>query len=69
MAICSFRQKRDNIIGKATKYKAIICAHGGMKEKGINYWEIYAPVVQWMSVRIMLALSAIKISIPNQLTL
>ena len=55
----SFRQKRYNIMGKVTKYKSRICAHGGMQEKGINYWEMYAPVVQWMSVRIMLILSAI----------
>ena len=54
------RQKRYNIIGKATKYKAIICAHGGMKEKVINYWEIYAPVVQCMSDRIMLTLASIE---------
>ena len=45
---------------KGEKYKPRICAHGGMYEKGINYWETYAPVVQWMSVRIMLILSAIK---------
>ena len=31
-----------------------------MQEKGINYWETYAPVVQWMSVRIMLKLAAIE---------
>ena len=60
IAIWSFRQKRDNIIGKVTKYKAIICAHGGMQEKGINYWETYAIVVQWTSVRMMLTLAAIE---------
>ena len=60
MAIWSFRRKRDNIMGKVTKYKAIICAHGVMQEKGINYWEMYAPVVQWMSVRIMLTLAEIE---------
>ena len=31
-----------------------------MQEKGINYWGTYAPVVQWMSVRIRLTLEAIK---------
>ena len=31
-----------------------------MQEKGINYWETYAPVVQWMSLRIMLTLAAIE---------
>ena len=50
----------DNIIVKVTKYKSIICANGRMQERGINYWETYAPVVQWMSVRIMLTLAAIK---------
>ena len=60
MAIWSFRRKRDNIMGKVKTYKARICAHGVMQEKGINYWETYAPVVQWMSVRIMLTLAAIE---------
>ena len=31
-----------------------------MKDKGINYWENYYPVVQWMSVRKILTLLAIK---------
>ena len=47
-------------MGKVTKYKSRICAHGGMQEKGINYWEKYAPVVQWISVSIMLTLAAIE---------
>ena len=60
MAIWSFKRKRDNIIRKVTKYKAIIYAHDGMQERGINYWETYAPVVQWMRVRIMLTLAAME---------
>ena len=60
MVIWSFRRKRDNIMGKITKYKDIICAHGGIQEKGINYRETYAPLMQWMSVRIMLTLAAIE---------
>ena len=31
-----------------------------MQGKGINYWETYAPIVQWMSVRIILTLAAIE---------
>ena len=60
MAIGSFRRKRDNIMGNVTKYKSWICAHGGMQEKGIKYWEAYAPVVQWVNIRIMLTLSLIE---------
>ena len=29
-------------------------------KKRCNYWETYAPVVQWISVRIMLTLAAIE---------
>jgi hypothetical protein len=32
-------------------------AHGGQQEEGVNYWDMYAPVVQWMSVRMMLVLT------------
>ena len=32
-------------------------AHGGMQRWGIDYWETYAPFVNWISVRLMLALS------------
>ena len=60
MEIWSFRRKRDNIMVKVTKYKARICVHSGMQEKVINYWETYAPVVQCMSVRIMLTQGAIE---------
>ena len=60
MAIWSFRRKRDNIMGKMTKYKSIIFVHSGMQEKGINYWETYDPLAQWTSVRIMLTLAAIE---------
>ena len=27
---------------------------------GVNYWETYSPVVNWMSVRAMLALSIVN---------
>ena len=67
MAIWSFRRKRDNIVGKVAKYKAIICAHGGMQDICINYWKTYTPVVQWMSVRIMLTLAAIKKNCTNSI--
>ena len=60
MAIWSFRRKGYNIMGKVAKYKARICAHGGMQDTGINYLEEYAPVAQWMSVRITMALAAIE---------
>ena len=41
------------------KYKAILCAHGGMQQWGVNYWETYSPVVNWISICTLLAISSI----------
>ena len=43
--------------GKITKHKARICAHGGMQRWGKSYYETYAPVVNWLSVRFLLTMS------------
>ena len=40
------------LVGTITKHKARLNAHGGMQHWGINYWETYAPVVNWISVRL-----------------
>ena len=41
------------------KYKARLCAHGGMQQWGMHYWETHAPVVNWISVCFLLILSEI----------
>ena len=43
--------------GTLNKHKARLCAHGGMQQWGVNYWETYAPVVNWISVQFLLILS------------
>ena len=45
--------------GTISKYKARLCAHGGMQSWGVYYWETYAPVVTQMSVRFVLAIAKI----------
>ncbi len=40
-----------------TKHKARLCAHGGMQEEGVNFWDTYSPVVQMTTVHILLILS------------
>ena len=32
-------------------------AHGGHQQWDINYWETYAPVVKWVSVRFLIIIS------------
>ena len=54
--IWSFKRKRFPD-GTLNKHKACLCAHGGMQQWGVNYWETYAPVVNWISARFLLILS------------
>ena len=46
--------------GRLIKNKACLCAHGGMQKWGVNIWETYPPVVNWMYVRAMLTLIIIR---------
>ena len=57
-AIWAFKRKRFPC-GLLNKHKARLCAHGGMQQWGVNYWETYAPVVNWISIRFLLVLSEI----------
>ena len=42
--IWSFKRKRFPD-GTLNKHKALLCAHGGMQQWGVNYREKHAPVV------------------------
>jgi hypothetical protein len=57
-AIWSYRRKRrpDGVL---LKHKSRICADGSQQQYGIDYWETYAPVVHWSTVRMVLVLSAL----------
>jgi hypothetical protein len=57
-AIWAFKRKRRPD-GSLMKHKARLNAHGGMQVYGENYWDTYAPVVNWISIRMMLTLSVI----------
>jgi hypothetical protein len=57
-AIWSFKRKRFPD-GRLNKHKARICAHGGMQRWGENYWETYSPVVNMISVKLLLVIAKI----------
>lgn len=40
---------------KTQRFKARLCARGFMQQRGINYTEIFAPVVRYDSLRVLLA--------------
>ncbi len=58
MSIWSFKRKCYPD-GMLNKHKAHLCAHGGMQSWGQSYWETYAPVVNWASIRLILAIAKI----------
>jgi hypothetical protein len=58
MVIWSFKCKRFPE-GTLNKHKARLCAHGGQQTWGQDYWDTYAPVVTWASVRLLLIVAKI----------
>ena len=41
------------------KHKARLCAHGGIEQYGVNYWETYDLVIHCISVRSLLYIAII----------
>jgi len=56
-AVWSMKRKRDIKTRKVYKWKARLNVHGGRQEYAVNYFETYAPVVTWYTVRLLLILS------------
>ena len=42
------------------KWKARLNIHGGQQEYGVNFWETYAPVVSWQTLRLFFIHSILK---------
>jgi hypothetical protein len=55
-AVWAFKHKRFPDWSKS-KYKARLNMHGGKQTYGVNYWETYAPVVNWTTVWLTMILS------------
>ena len=59
-SVWSMKRKRDIKTQKVYKHKARLNLHGGKQEYGVNYFETYAPVVTWFSIRLILILAIIN---------
>ena len=46
--------------GTPSKFKARYCVRGDLQKEGIDYFETYAPVVQWSTVRLILTMILAK---------
>ena len=58
MAIWPFKKKWYPD-GSHNKHKSRLCDHCGQQTWGRDYWEAYAPVVTWASVRLLLVVANI----------
>jgi hypothetical protein len=53
------RRKHDLTTNKVIKHKARLNLHGGKQVYGMNYFETYAPVVTWFTIRLMIVFGII----------
>ena len=57
--VWSMRRKRRIKTQEGYKWKAWLNVHGGQQIHDVHYWDTYAPVVTWQTVRLFLILSLI----------
>lgn len=60
-SVWSGKRKRRIKTGEVYKHKMCLTVHGGQSECGIHYWETFAPVVTWASIRLVLIISILQI--------
>jgi hypothetical protein len=58
--VWALRRKRKQDTGEIYKYKGRLNVDGSKQQKGINYWETFAPVVTWPAIRFVLVLTLIN---------
>jgi hypothetical protein len=44
--------------GLVKKFKARFCVRGDRQKEGVDFFETYSPVVQWILIRVMMILAA-----------
>ena len=59
-SVWSMKRKRRIATREIYKWKARLNVHGGKQVHGVNFWETYAPVVNWTSIRLHLILALLN---------
>jgi Reverse transcriptase (RNA-dependent DNA polymerase) len=54
------RRKRRLTDGTIYKWKARLNVDGSKQIKGVNFLETYAPVAQWISIRLILCMASLN---------
>jgi hypothetical protein len=58
--VWSMKRKRRIVLREIYKWKARLNFHGEQQEHGVNFWEMYYPVIKWFSNRLFLVTSILK---------
>lgn len=58
-AVWQMKRKRDIKTREVKKYKARVNIDGSKMRYGVHYEQTYSPVASWMSIRLLLALTAL----------
>ena len=66
-AVWAMRRKRRIATGEVYKWKARLNVHGGKQVLGVNYWETYAPVIGWTTIRLYLVLALLNKRVTRQI--
>ena len=56
-SVWSMKRKRNIKTRQVYKHKARLNVHGGKQEFGVNYFETFAPVIAWFTIRLILILA------------
>jgi hypothetical protein len=59
-AVWAMQRKRCISTGEVYKWKARLNLDGSKQIKGVHYWETYAPVASWPTIRLILTMAIIK---------
>ena len=59
-AVWAMKRKRRIATREVYKWKARLNIDGSKQIKGLNYWETYAPVASWPTIRLILIMSIVQ---------
>jgi Reverse transcriptase (RNA-dependent DNA polymerase) len=59
-SVWAMRSKRTVLDSTIYKWKACLNIDGGKQTHGVDYWDTYAPVTSWSTIRLILLVSIIN---------
>ena len=61
------QRKRNRVTNEIKSHKARLNLHGGKQVYGVNYYDTYAPVVTWFTIRLLIILAIVTKRVLRQI--